>query len=131
MKHFVQYHNTEKMGYSASTMPEPRMFTDKSVKNVSGNAVWLISGEGKSPKSFYLAAVFKSNRTSTGTYDHPKYKNAAYGPGHIFGETIEVTRLPWFQQLKSDQKNFKNGLSEVTNVAIIAELQKLAGPHAL
>lgn len=107
------------------------MFTDKSVTKVSGNAVWLISGEGKSPKSFYLAAVFKPNRTASGTYDHPKYKNAAYGPGHILGETIELTGLPWFEQMKADQKNFKNGLSEVTDAVIIAEFRKLAGPHAL
>lgn len=52
MRHFIQYHNTEKMGYSASTMTELRMVTDKSVKYLPSNAVWLISGAEKSPKTF-------------------------------------------------------------------------------
>lgn len=131
MRHFIQYHNTEKMGYSASAMLDPRMFTDKSVRYLSSNAVWLISGEGKSPKTFYLAAVFKPNRTSMGTYDHPSFKNAAYGIGHIFGETIKLNGMPWFETLKAVQHNFKNGLFEVTDSKVIDELRRLAGVHAL
>jgi len=132
MKHFIQYHNTKKMGYSASAMPEPRMFTNKSVKHVPSQAVWLVSGEGnKSPKTFYLAAVFKPNRTTIGMYDHPKFKNAAYGVGHIFGETMELNGLPWFEKLKVEQLNFKDGLFEVKDSKVVDELRKLAGIHAL
>ena len=131
MKHFIQYHNAEKMGHSASAMPEPRMFTDKSVKHVPSQAVWLISGEEKSPKTFYLAAIFKPNRTTIGMYDHPEFKNAAYGVGHIFGETIELSGLPWFEKLKVEQQNFRGGLFEVKNSKVVDELRKLAGAHAL
>lgn len=132
MKHFVQYHNTEIMGYSASEIKELCIYTSKSVKKLSGNAVWLISGEGKSPKTFHLVLVFKANRTSSDTYRHPPYKNAAYGDtGEIFGKSIELTDFPWFDPFKKDHQNFKYGLFEVTDKAIINELRKLAGPHDL
>jgi len=119
------------MGRSVSSLSEPRMFTDKSVKYVRLNAVWIISGEGKSPKVFYLATVFKPNKTTIGVYDHPDFKNAAYGAGHIFGETIELNRIGWFESLKVEQQNFRNGLFEVTDSKIIDEMRKLAGTHAL
>jgi hypothetical protein len=131
MKHFVQYHNSEKMGYSISAMSEPHIFTDKSVKYLPSNTVWLISGEGKSPKTFYLAAAFKPHRTTSGTYDHPDFKNAAYGVGRIFGESIQLNGLPWFEALKADQQNFRNGLFEITDSNIIEALTKLASAHTL
>jgi hypothetical protein len=131
MRNFVQYHNSEKMGYSASKLPEPKMHTDKSVGSLSSNRVWLLSGEGKSPKTFYLAAVFKVNRVSSGTYDHPKFKNSAYGVGHIIGEKIVLNGLLWFEALKSNMNNFRNGLSEITDRTIIAELENESAPYTL
>lgn len=113
-------------------MPDPRMFTDKSVRYVPSQAVWLISGEGvKSPKTFYLAAVFKPNRTTTEMYDHPKFKNAAYGNGYIFGESITLNGLPWFEKLKTEQQNFRGGLFEIKDSKVIDELRNFAGVHAL
>src|SRR5680860_319534 len=123
MREFVQYHNVKKMGFSASKLGEPKLHTDKSVSSLSSNRVWLISGEGCSPKDFYLAAVFKVNKVSAGTYDHPKYKNSAYGTGHIIGESIKLNGLPWFEALKSNLNNFKNGLSEINNSDIIKGLE--------
>jgi hypothetical protein len=131
MNHYIQYHNVEKMGVSASSLSEPKLHTDKSVRNLSSNVVWLISGEGGSPKKFYLAAVFKVNRLSAGTYDHPDFKNSAYGIGHIFGETILLNGLPWFEELKENFQNFRNGLTELTDSTKINELRSNAGTHAL
>jgi hypothetical protein len=126
MKNFIQYHNVERMSYSASKLSEPKLYTDKSVKNLSSSRVWLISGEGTSPKQFYLAAVFKVNRVSTGTFDHPDFKNSAYGNGHIIGEKIELNGLAWFEKLKAKLNNFKNGLTEITDPYLIKELETLA-----
>ena len=130
MKNFVQYHNVEKMGFSASKLDEPKLHTDKSVRNISSNRVWLISGEGSSPKEFYLAAVFKVNRTNN-YFDHPDFENSAYGNGHIIGETIKLNGLPWFESLKSNLNNFKNGLSEITDLDIIKELEAASSAYTL
>ena len=131
MRNFVQYHNVERMGFSASKLDEPKLHTDKSVKNLSSNKVWLISGEGSSPKDFYLAAVFRVNKVTAGTFDHPDFKNSAFGVGHIIGETIKLNDLPWFELLKSNLNNFKNGLSEVTDTDIVKELETVSSAYAL
>lgn len=116
------------MQYSASDLPTPRLYTSKSVKLLSGATVWLVSGEGaKSPKIFYLGAAFRVNRVSAGLFDHPKFKNAAYGDGHIFGESIPLSGHIWFEAFQKDQKNFKNGLSEITDNSIITQFQSLSG----
>jgi hypothetical protein len=119
------------MGYSASKLSEPKLHTDKSVKNLSSNRVWLISGEGLSPKKFYLAAVFRVNRVTDGTFDHPDFSNSAYGVGHVIGESIPLNGLPWFELLKSNLNNFKNGLSEIIDKDIIKELEAASSAYAL
>jgi hypothetical protein len=47
MKHFVVYHNPEKMGYSADELTEPCIVTNKAVEGLIGNRIWLIQGKGK------------------------------------------------------------------------------------
>jgi hypothetical protein len=59
MRHYVTYHNTDVMGYpcdQSSTRPFS-IVTDKSVSNLLGNKLWLISGEGK-PRKYFLCSVF-------------------------------------------------------------------------
>ena len=131
MRNFLQYHNVEKIGYSASELDEPKLFTRKSVRNLSSNRVWLISGEGTSPKDFYLAAVFKVNRVSAGTFEHPDFENSAFGVGHIIGEKIKLNGLPWFESLKGELSSFKYGLSEITDEKVIKELELLSSEYAL
>jgi hypothetical protein len=47
MKHFVVYHNPEKMGYSTDELTEPCIVTNKAVEGLIGNRIWLIQGKGK------------------------------------------------------------------------------------
>jgi hypothetical protein len=120
MHHFVHYHNSKKMGYSASSLPTPRLFTSKSVRKLQGAIVWLVSGEGaKSPKTFYLGAAFKVLEIKEGVYEH-------YGEGHIFGETILLTGHSWFDAFKKDQSNFRNSLTEITGNSVITHFQALS-----
>ena len=131
MEHFLGYHNTKKMGFPASKLESPRIYTSNSVRRLPSQAVWLISGEGSSPKSFYLAAVFKVNRVCAGTYEHPSFENSAHGEGRIFGESICLNGLPWFEALKEEMLNFKNGLAPLQNEVALEELRCLAGRYAL
>lgn len=50
MKHFVQYHNVEKMG-SGDSITNFVILTSKSGKDMMGNNVWLICGVG-SPRRY-------------------------------------------------------------------------------
>lgn len=127
MLHFVHYHNSQNMGYSASALPSPRLFTSKSVRKLPGATVWLVSGEGtKSPKIFYLAAVFKVLEIKEGLYEHSDFKNSAHGEGHIYGEKVLLSGLSWFDTFKKEQSNFRNSLTEITGNPAIAHFQTLS-----
>ncbi|MGJ0485201.1 MAG: hypothetical protein ACR65R_11840 [Methylomicrobium sp.] len=81
-------------------------------------------------KLFIWQQFFKPYRTTTGTYDHPDFKNAAYGVGRIFGESLQFNGLPWFEALKAGQQNFRNRLFGITDFNTIEALTKLAsGPY--
>jgi hypothetical protein len=60
-RHFVQYHNTEKMGYDCADGGPFRIVTNRSVDGLPGNTVWLIAGKGCKPRRFYLCEVFVVN----------------------------------------------------------------------
>lgn len=116
------------MGYPASKLTSPQIFTNKSVRAVGGNTVWLVSAEGdSSPKKYFLAAAFKVVHTSSSTYKHPDFKNWASGIGHIYGETIPLSGQPWFEEFKDAQLNFKNGLSLIEDAEVIDKFMKLSG----
>jgi hypothetical protein len=101
------------MGYSASNLLGPRIVTKKDVHQLLGNTVWLVSGEGsRSPKVFYLGAVFKVNRVES-CYEHPDFKNSAHGMGHIYGESLLLSGNEWFEKFKVNQSNFRNSLTEI------------------
>lgn len=127
MRHFLHYHNSYKMGYSASSIASPRIFTNRSVRELPGSVVWLINGEGKrSPKSFFLGAAFVVHSISTKTYEHPNFKNSAHGKGSVFGESLPLSGLSWFEQLKAEQLNFKGGLTEISGHVAVNELLKIS-----
>ena len=116
------------MGYSASALLTPCLFTSKSVRKLPGAIVWLVSGEGaKSPKTFYLSDAFKVIEIKEGTYEHPDFKNSGYGERHIFGEPKLLTGHSWFDIFKKDQSNFRNSLTEITGNSVIAHFQALSG----
>jgi hypothetical protein len=129
MATFIAYHNSEKMGYPASQLESPRILTNKSVRNLPGQTVWLISGEGQRQRSYYLAAVFEVDRTFMGSSAYAGFKNSAQGPGLLFGETICLDRLSWFEDLKKKLINFRNGLTELTDDLAVYELQRLVDHH--
>lgn len=127
MRHFIHYHNSHRMGYSASDLGSPQLVTDKGVRQLPGNTVWLVSGEGnRSPKTFYLGAAFTVNRIAENCYEHPDFKNSAHGVGRIYGESLLLTGLDWFGKFKTQQNNFRNSLTEITDTPAVAKFQALS-----
>jgi len=120
------------MGYSASDLTEPMVLTDKNTNHLISNVIWLISGEGKPRKDFYLAAVFQVTRIHENPSEFPDFRYSVHGEGTIFGETIRLNDEPWFNNFKSRMQNFRFGLLKLDpTVDPVDELRKSAGPHAL
>lgn len=123
-KHFVQYHKTDEYGPPDNRLQGFGIETDKSVDNLHGNTVWLISGEG-SPKKYFLECNFIVNKVGElGKEDHPKHfarGEKGVRPRHH----IPLNDYPWFPELKKSLAVLKGlGLSEIGKNARL-ELEKV------
>lgn len=121
-KHYVQYHNTDKTG-SRPTKGDGyfSIFSSKHIKNLIGQKVWLISGEGGRKKTFYLESVFGVDGVRLGE------PNVAYGAnGLAFDPPIMLSGHDWFEDFKTRQQNFSLGVREVDAPTAI-NLENLVG----
>jgi hypothetical protein len=59
MKHFVAYHNTEKMGRPLHKGEPLRLLTNKPVQPLLHHTVWFITGEGSGSRHYALGSVFR------------------------------------------------------------------------
>ena len=58
MRHFIAYHNTEKMGRSLHDGEPLRLLTNKHVNHLLQNMVWFVTGEGAGARQYSLGSVF-------------------------------------------------------------------------
>lgn len=107
-------------------IPSPRVKTSKSVSGLEGVTVWLVAGEGESPKSYYLAAKFRAEKCETGLYRGTDLPNQISGEGSLFGKSISLAGTPLFTLLRRQSANFVNGFFEMHDPTAIAGLERLA-----
>lgn len=128
MRHFIAYHNTEKMGRRLHEGREVNdllgVSTSKPVEKLLGNLVWFVTGEEFAPRRFSLASVFRV--TETGDEEGNEFKHFASGPGHVFDPPIPLNDVVWFAKVRHVTGNFGLGVQEVNDAEVIAELRKLA-----
>jgi hypothetical protein len=125
MKHFVVYHNPEKMGYSADEIYEPCIVTNKAVEGLIGNRIWLIQGEAK-PRRYVLRGSFIV--VSTGPDIEDGFRHVVRGrKGEFFKPPICISALPWFDRFKRSQGNFAFGLQRISEAAVVDELKRVSG----
>lgn len=121
MKHYVQYHNTDKIG----SRPEHgdsdfSVFSSKHIRHLIDQQVWLISGEGEKRKTFYLEYTFTVDAIEQGS------PNSAHGcNGICFDPPILLSGLTWFEEFKKRQQNFSLGVREI-DPETVEQLEKLA-----
>lgn len=120
---YVQYHNSDTQGGPpACRFNHFSIYTSKSVRNLIDQRVWLISGQGKPSKKFFLEYVFTVSKTKNGE------TNEALGTEGIrFNPPILLNDLPWFQSFKKSQF-FSLGLYRIDKKTEL-ELAKLAENH--
>lgn len=126
MRHFAAYHNAEKMKYSCISIPEPRVKTSKSISGLEGVTVWLIAGEGSSPKRYYLASKFIAKKCLPNHYPGTNLPNQISGEGKLFGLSIPLDRTQLLDTLRAKSANFVNGFYEIKDPTIVKSLQILA-----
>lgn len=124
MRHFIAYHNTEKMGRRLHDGDPLRLLTNKRINHLLQNVVWFISGEGARVRQFSLGSVFSV--AEVGETADQGFKRFAAGPGHVFRPPIPVNDLPWFSELLRATGHFAFGVHEVKDEAVIGGLIEVA-----
>lgn len=125
MRHFLAYHNAQKMGYSCTAISTPRVVTSKPVSGLEGATVWLVAGEGKTPKSYYLASRFIVDKCSPGKHWGTDLPNEVSGEGDLFGMRISLDASPLLEQLQRASANFVSGFCELRDPSVISALKAL------
>lgn len=124
MRHFVAYHNTERMGRSLRDSDPLRLLTNKPVERLMGDAVWFVVGDGASPKRYTLGSVFVVE--AVGEAREQGFERFATGPGHVFQPAPSLNDLEWFAALFQSAARFSLGVLEITDPHVVEALASLA-----
>ncbi|CAH1905556.1 conserved hypothetical protein [Candidatus Nitrotoga sp. HW29] len=130
MRHFVAYHNAEKMGHEYEPIGEYAFFSRKTLtflERTVGSMVWVINGSrSKARNTIYtLCAVYMPNEVIDANEVAFDYIIAGT-VGHDFDPPIELNHLPWFAGFLKSQSNFSLGISEIKVSTAIDYLNSLA-----
>ena len=126
VKHFVAYHNQDKMGQPLSAGDPLRVVSNTKQQKLDGHVVWMVVGEtvlGRPRKKFTLGSVFVVDEH--GETGQEAFRHYARGLGHVFDPPPELTNEPWFPELQKKTFNFR-GISEIKEEATVAALTSLA-----
>lgn len=123
MKHYVGYHNTEKMGRPFGVGDPFRILTNRPVDRLQAAIIWVIVGEGSKPRRYSLGSVFRV--TKTGEAAEEGFAYSAAGNGHRCEPPVPLTDLPWFGRFKETMNRFQFGVQPIPDSDAVAELEKL------
>ena len=126
-RHFVQYHNPDKMGAPYRFDGEFSVYTNKPyhlLASLPGHRVWLIGGEGR-PRRYFLCYSFIVD--TIGAVDHPSFRWYARGDaGRLFDPRVTIDLDPWFSGFLWRMANFSLGLRALVPDDVL-HLERLAG----
>lgn len=124
MRHFIAYHNTERMGRSLRDGEPLRLLTNKHVNHLCHNMIWFVTGEGLGARQYSLGSVF--NVAEVGHAAEEGFKRFATGPGHVFEPPVPIGESLWFPEVLRSTGHFGLGVQEVKDEAVIVGLIQLA-----
>jgi hypothetical protein len=128
MRHFVAYHNRDKMGEHSRPF---QAYTNKTIHDLQDNVVWVVEGLGRSPKQYNLVSWFIVRNLERSP--HEAFKIALYGDDrnndrhrYEFKERIRLNEFDWFSDFRRRMGNFGFGLQPVTDDEIVSHLNGVA-----
>ena len=124
MRHFIAYHNTEKMGRQLHESGPLRLLTNKQANHLLEQSVWFVTGERVGGRQYSLGSVFQVSEVGDANEDG--FKRFASGPGHVFLPPIPIKDMDWFPEVLRATGHFGFGVQEVKNDAVITGLTQLA-----
>jgi len=127
LRHFIAYHNVEKMGRTLLEGKPLQILTNKAVNHLVNHAVWVIVGEGKGSRTYSLGSVF--NVTETGNAGEFGFKHAVSGPGYAFDPPVPIEDADWFPEVFKTTGHFGLGVTPIANEAVIQGLIQSASSH--
>lgn len=124
MRHYVAYHNAERMGRSLHEGDPLGLLTNKPVQPLLNNVVWFVVGDGVAPKGYTLGSVFIVDRV--GESAEEEFERYARGRGHVFQPPPVLNDLDWFPEFFKDMAHFSLGVQEIKEPRFIEGLFNLA-----
>jgi hypothetical protein len=130
VRHFVAYHNAEKMGYDYGPSGEYAFSSRKALTFLNqtvGETVWAINGSRLNTRktTYTLCAVYIPDQVIDADDAELDYIVAG-SIGHDFDPPIELTPLPWFSGFLKLQSNFSLGINEIRDAGVIEQLTAVA-----
>jgi hypothetical protein len=131
MDDYVQYHNSEKMGFSCLEFSPDDGFGIVTNKKVSqkliGSRIWLIGGIDN-PRKYYLCYNFIAD--SIDKLDGDFGFSVDGDEGLFFQPPIFLNDLSWFKDFVKKQAYFSLGLQKIDQ-RFVDELEKLASGNVI
>jgi hypothetical protein len=125
LRHFIAYHNTNRVGRSLFEGEPLRLLTNKPVERLLGNAVWFVVGDGDAPKRYSLGSVFVVDDFGEAAEDG--FTSWASGrDGHVFQPPVPLNDLEWFPEFFKSMAHFSLGVQEVKETRFVEALDGLA-----
>jgi 5-methylcytosine-specific restriction endonuclease McrA len=130
VRHFVAYHNAEKMGHEYEPSGEYSFFSRKALtflEQTVGATVWVINGSrpGTKKTTYTLCAVYMPDEVVDA--EDVEFDYIVAGTvGRDFDPPIEMNPMPWFPSFLKSQSNFSLGINEIKDAVVIEQLTSLA-----
>ena len=124
MRHFIAYHNADRMGYA--DIERLRVLTSKPVGNdLIGHCVWLIVGKGKREKTYFLGSRFTI--ADIAESEVAGFAHQVIGHhGRVFAPLVPLADLDWFNDFRRSIQNFSLGFRKITDQQVIRKFEELA-----
>lgn len=120
---YVVYHNADQRG-SAMDVTVKAIVTSKSIKNVLGSRIWLITGEDR-PKKYFLRGWFRADKVKPTNYDGFAHRVSGK-EGPWFKKLMPIGSEEWFPDLRHSQGNFGLGMQPITDQRFVRGLERIA-----
>lgn len=111
------------MGYEFFECEGFSVLTNKWVRYIEGDTVWVIGRLGET-KRFFLDCRFRVDRFAN-TDNHPEFDYVVSGQnGIVFFPTPEITRARWFKQLLTITSDLSVGLQAIHDSIVLEGLAR-------